>query len=245
MAPIDDALDEIITAVGARDFPRLICDALCRLTAFDLVAALDHRPNDEATILFDNFGRAGGRAGLARYARSTRRVNPMLAASAPPVWRASDYADAVRPGGAEVIADRREELGYRTIGWPARLEEIGLRVGRDDRFVEIGLYRDRARHAAPAVVLDALTVLRRPLHAAFRRNAALALPKREWRSRLTRREREVAQLLLLGCSSEAIGARLSISRHTVKDHRKRIFAKLGVSSLAELFALTADPSLGG
>jgi DNA-binding CsgD family transcriptional regulator len=42
---------------------------------------------------------------------------------------------------------------------------------------------------------------------------------------------------LIGCSSEAIALRLSISRHTVKDHRKQIFRKLGVGSLAELFAL--------
>ena len=54
---------------------------------------------------------------------------------------------------------------------------------------------------------------------------------------LSRREAEIAGMLLIGCSSEAIALRLSISRHTVKDHRKQIFRKLGVGSLAELFAL--------
>jgi DNA-binding CsgD family transcriptional regulator len=56
---------------------------------------------------------------------------------------------------------------------------------------------------------------------------------------LSPREREIYDLLLLGCSSAAIALRLDISRHTVKDHRKRIFSKLRVGSLAELFARVA------
>jgi len=39
-----------------------------------------------------------------------------------------------------------------------------------------------------------------------------------------------------GSAAAAGSLRLSISRHTVKDHRKHIFARLGISSLAELFA---------
>jgi DNA-binding CsgD family transcriptional regulator len=54
---------------------------------------------------------------------------------------------------------------------------------------------------------------------------------------LSPREAQIAELMLAGCSSEAIALRLDISRHTVKDHRKRIFRKLGIGSLAELFAL--------
>jgi len=46
----------------------------------------------------------------------------------------------------------------------------------------------------------------------------------------------VCDLMLLGCSSEAIALRLNISRYTVKDHRKHIFRKLQIGSLAELFA---------
>ena len=56
------------------------------------------------------------------------------------------------------------------------------------------------------------------------------------RACLSPRENQVCDLLLLGCSSDAIALRLGISRHTVKDHRKQIFRKLGIASLAELFA---------
>ena len=61
--------------------------------------------------------------------------------------------------------------------------------------------------------------------------------RREDLSQLSPREREITELLLIGCSSEAIALRLGISRYTVKDYRKQIFRKLGIGSLAELFAL--------
>jgi DNA-binding CsgD family transcriptional regulator len=53
---------------------------------------------------------------------------------------------------------------------------------------------------------------------------------------LTPRETEVTRLLLRGLGSAQIALSLGISRHTVKDHRKQIFRKLEVSSLAQLFA---------
>jgi DNA-binding CsgD family transcriptional regulator len=53
---------------------------------------------------------------------------------------------------------------------------------------------------------------------------------------LTPREREVAQLLARGASNEEIAKALWISRHTVKDHVKAIYAKLRVGGRAELTA---------
>ena len=53
---------------------------------------------------------------------------------------------------------------------------------------------------------------------------------------LTPREREVARLLTRGASNDEIARTLLISRLTVKDHVKAIYAKLGVASRAELSA---------
>jgi DNA-binding CsgD family transcriptional regulator len=53
---------------------------------------------------------------------------------------------------------------------------------------------------------------------------------------LTPREREVAQLLTRGATNDEIARSLWISRHTVKDHVKAVYAKLGVASRAELSA---------
>jgi DNA-binding CsgD family transcriptional regulator len=53
---------------------------------------------------------------------------------------------------------------------------------------------------------------------------------------LTPREREVAQLLTRGATNEEIARALWISRYTVKDHAKAVYAKIGVGSRAELTA---------
>ncbi len=56
---------------------------------------------------------------------------------------------------------------------------------------------------------------------------------------LTKREREVVDLLGYGHSNGDIAKILFISEHTVKDHTKNIYRKLGVHSRFELAALVA------
>ncbi len=59
---------------------------------------------------------------------------------------------------------------------------------------------------------------------------------------LTVRETEVAMLSLSGFSSRAIAEKLAISFETVRAHKKHIYAKLGINSQSELFALFYDPT---
>jgi DNA-binding CsgD family transcriptional regulator len=54
---------------------------------------------------------------------------------------------------------------------------------------------------------------------------------------LTRRERQVVELVLLGHNTRLIAEKLGISIETVKLHRKHAYAKLDISSQAELFFL--------
>jgi DNA-binding CsgD family transcriptional regulator len=53
---------------------------------------------------------------------------------------------------------------------------------------------------------------------------------------LTAREEDVAILVLRGASTRAISSALHLSPHTVQDHLKAIFAKLGVNSRREMIA---------
>ncbi len=66
---------------------------------------------------------------------------------------------------------------------------------------------------------------------------------------LTPREREVAQMLIRGATNDEIARALWISRYTVKDHVKAVYAKLRVASRPELSAkLFHDhiaPRIGG
>ena len=57
---------------------------------------------------------------------------------------------------------------------------------------------------------------------------------------LTRREQQVIELVLLGNSTRLVADKLGISGETVKLHRKHAYAKLDISSQAELFYLFVD-----
>jgi DNA-binding NarL/FixJ family response regulator len=54
---------------------------------------------------------------------------------------------------------------------------------------------------------------------------------------LTRREREVLQMLAAGLANKEIAARLSISDHTAKFHVAAILGKLGAATRTEAVAL--------
>lgn len=67
------------------------------------------------------------------------------------------------------------------------------------------------------------------------RTASPAAPAETVHPLLTKREQEIVTLILKGHSTLSIAAVLSLSRDTVKVHRRRIYAKLKISSQAELF----------
>lgn len=58
----------------------------------------------------------------------------------------------------------------------------------------------------------------------------------EWIEPLTKREREVLQMLAAGLGNKEIAAKLNISDHTAKFHVGSILGKLGVSTRAEAVA---------
>jgi len=243
MQSAQTVLGEIIGAIGESDFPSIAALELQRLTRFDLAAIIVHRTSRGPTVIFDDFDTIGCRSGVETYVRKTHRINPMLSASERGAVRARDFArrplDTTFALQSHIVPAPEEELGYRTVGWPTNHEEIGLYFEGWGGIVEFGLYRERSRKAASARVFGTLQSLRWPLAAAFERHGKLVGAARsdDWAAILSRREKEICDLLLSGCASDAIALRLQISRHTVKDHRKNIFRKLQIVSLAELFAL--------
>jgi DNA-binding NarL/FixJ family response regulator len=73
--------------------------------------------------------------------------------------------------------------------------------------------------------------------------ALMSLPKSL--DTLTRREREVFELLVRGLRNEEIGTRLFIARRTVETHRQRIFKKLSVHSMTQMIRIAALYTLRG
>ncbi|WP_308642800.1 helix-turn-helix transcriptional regulator [Mesorhizobium sp. GbtcB19] len=66
----------------------------------------------------------------------------------------------------------------------------------------------------------------------------IAAMRDQYNLNLSRRQAEVALLILQGHSSISIGLNLSISPQTVKVYRKQLYRRCNLSSQAELFALT-------
>jgi DNA-binding CsgD family transcriptional regulator len=62
-------------------------------------------------------------------------------------------------------------------------------------------------------------------------------PSRPTSSRLSDREREVAELLLLGMPYKDIGSQLFISAKTVEHHVARIRRRLGAESRSEMLSM--------
>jgi DNA-binding CsgD family transcriptional regulator len=77
------------------------------------------------------------------------------------------------------------------------------------------------------------------------RRESAGLERRRPAGALTRAEVAVARLVAEGLSNPQIAKRLYISRHTAETHMKHIFAKLGVSSRAELAARIASRLVRG
>ncbi|MFD9303398.1 AAA family ATPase [Streptomyces sp. NPDC060048] len=90
--------------------------------------------------------------------------------------------------------------------------------------------------AGGARLLAGLAELVRP--AVFEGPTALAAPV-DVLATLTPREREIAELVAKGLTSQAIASELYLSRRTVESHLARIYRKTAVSSRAALASLTA------
>jgi DNA-binding NarL/FixJ family response regulator len=61
---------------------------------------------------------------------------------------------------------------------------------------------------------------------------------------LTRREREISELVASGMSNEDIARQLHRSTRTIEHHVSAILGKLGVSSRAQAIALARDAGRG-
>jgi two-component system, NarL family, response regulator YdfI len=92
--------------------------------------------------------------------------------------------------------------------------------------------------AALQAAASGLVVLNpRELDAALPASAPASHPLAELAEPLTRREREVLQMLASGVGNKEIAAQLAISEHTVKFHVTSILGKLGAASRTEAVSL--------
>jgi len=180
------------------------------------------------------------RAGLAsgdqqEVARELALALPLLGAVADR-W---SLANAVRFAAALVVERGAPDASLVLLGAADAMDEaIGARPGPAIRAF-VARCRDRAARAVPAAAAAAAEARGRRLtlseavdHALDLVSASQGRPGRAAAAGLTRREAEVARLIVDGATDREIGGRLGISTRTVEKHAENVRSKLGVESRA-------------
>lgn len=114
-----------------------------------------------------------------------------------------------------IIADM---MRARACGYALKTQPIAEIVGA------ISAVHEGVRYLPPRVSRDAVEAHQ---------------PGEQVLGRLTRRERQVFELLIRGLSNDEISAQLFIARRTVETHRQRIVNKLSAHSIVQLQRLAA------
>jgi DNA-binding NarL/FixJ family response regulator len=91
--------------------------------------------------------------------------------------------------------------------------------------------------AMQAAVAGLIVMHRDEIASGFPATMPASRPVVQFAETLTRREREVLQMLASGLGNKEIATRLTISEHTVKFHVASILGKLGAASRTEAVAL--------
>src|SRR4051812_46738628 len=151
-----------------------------------------------------------------------------------------DDAGATDAAGMRVLPTERERDDLERFS----LGALALH-GVIDPFAKTGTYLgfSGVPTAQPARLLASLELISPVVHTLYLRTKAFPISAAEVTS-LTDRQRDLADLAALGLSDKEIGSRLGISDHTVGNHFRAIYARLGISKRSQLIAFVASRDVG-
>jgi len=217
---------EWVVVYDRRGRPRTLRFALARQPNLDLDRDLILSTYEAGFYRFDPFfryWRAGGAAsvlGMHEFDPPADRADPYMADFLPLTRMADDVAVMLPAGPGQCVALTLERATRFTDAEFRRLRQVypllaGLAESHRRATVEAAA---RAPAAAPALdfaaAVNGFTV-----------------------TGLTPRERDIVHLVLSGYASRTIAERLRIGLGTVRNHRKRLYAKLDITTERELFSL--------
>jgi DNA-binding CsgD family transcriptional regulator len=236
-----------VAALGAANFASELVAGLNRHLPIDHVCLMRFADRNRAPVLESASWRGGDLVGDVQqaYLAGLYRHDPNLCLPLEP--------------GARLRLLRRQDIGdaayrlacFERAGICERLTVAGTGAGQ---LIALNLYRLDSSGGfsdAELTTLESLAPLLAALAAKHVDMVSMRLRSRDRADRiqaldarlhaisgrLTVREREVLARVMLGMTSEGIALDLAIGLNTVLTYRKRAYARLGLTSQAELFAL--------
>ena len=250
MSKLEDttvAFAHTIEKLGTEEFIPALADTLCAFADADDATVIVYGYEEMPSIAFARPLKGKYESTLSTYLTGPFLLDPFYRAAAYDehfgVFRLADLAPA------SFRMSEYYKNWYRTCGYE---DECGLliKLSKDNFLnISIGLTDEGARfkkkHAKALSDVYAITsALCRKHFDDILKAKAPTMRERMHRSlaafgasMLTKRERQTVELVLLGHNTRLIAEKLGISVETVKLHRKHAYAKLDISSQAELFFL--------
>lgn len=246
-----DALPRLADAAGTQEFGARLVDALQLVLPFEWWMVMVYHPDAHPEMLHENFTGSWRERGLTTYVGAFFVLDPFYIVS-----RSLDHPEVCRLG--DIAPDGFLESEYHRAHYATG--RIGDEVGYLwplEPGVTLAVSLERSEPCVPfsAEEVRDLETVQPMLYALARRHWAATHARAQHagpveigrlvqetaeafgRDVLTARECEVVKLVLRGYSTKSVSQSLGISPGTVKVHRENIYAKLGVSSQAELFNL--------
>ncbi len=245
-APSPDGFAPAIAALGTTAFAAEVLAALNRVLPVDHLSLMRFEDRRRAPVLESAVWRGGEHVSDVQraYLEGLYRFDPNFATPTPALTVRKLHRDAI----ANPLYRERCYLQA------ALLERLTVAIPDGKRLLALNLYRrvesgefsarETASIEALARFLAALALKHVGMVGMLLRSrdrgdrvSALAARLHALDPRLTGRELDVLARILLGMTSEGIALDLGVSCNTVLTYRKRGYARLGVSSQAELFSL--------
>ena len=248
---------QMIAHVGTAGFGAGLDRALRHVAPFDLSAVIAYSQGQRPVLLHDGLNDVSDAGAMQAYLEGTYLLDAVYTACkrqvAPGLYRLSDLApDAFFEGEYYNSPHVHPCISLQS---GALAEEVAYLIRfPSGPYATYSLMRTHGQIAFSAAEMAALAVYEPIVRAAILRNWDEAVPanrvvravdggelEEAFRSfaddLLSPREQVIVSLVLRGHSSGSVGLNLGIAEGTVKNHRKHIYAKLEISSQAELFAL--------
>ena len=241
---------EAVSALGSSAFPRALSDGVRELMSADDISLIRYYQSGAPTIEYTGAPNRRGKTTLDRYVKGPFLLDPFYRSAAVHQEYGVFKLSTLAPTGFKESEYFR--TWYHDCGFT---DECGMLIPLSDGFVNLALGMTDSGHKFSKRQFDRLEEIFPAIEALIQQHWAEVSPatgESTLRDRLhsalgafgssllTKREQQVIELVLLGHSTRLVAEKLGISAETVKLHRKHAYAKLDISSQAELFYLFVD-----